>query len=61
MHSEIQGIILPNAFKMVNDHVVDDSLLSLRADQDVVASVIDCLSIYFHASRDLVSDRKTDY
>ena len=61
VHSQIKGIILLDAFEMVNNHFVDGSLLYLRDDQDVIANAKDCLSIFFHASRDLVSDHKTNY
>ena len=45
----------------MNNHFVDDSLLSLRADQEVIANARDCLSIFLHACQALFSDNKTYY
>ena len=59
VQGQIQGIIVPNASKMMTNHFADDSLLSLWAGQ-VVDSARDCVSMFFHASRALVSDCKTN-
>ena len=46
---------------MLNNHFADDSLFSLRADQEVIANARDCLSIFLYACQGLFSDNKTYY
>ena len=61
VRGRIHGIILLDASKMENNYFVSDSLLSIRVNQDVAASARDFLSIFFHASGDLVSHHKSKY
>jgi len=44
-----------------HNHFADDSLLSVRVDQDSVAGARDCLSVFCEASGAIVSDHKMDY
>ena len=45
---------------MVNNHFVNDSLLSLQVGQ-VVVGARDCLVAFYWVSRAMVSDHKTNY
>jgi hypothetical protein len=46
---------------MVNNHFAVDSLLSVQADQDLVACVRSCLYVFCEASRTIISNHKIDY
>ena len=46
---------------MVNNHFVEDSLVSVRDDQDSFISVQDYLSKFLNSSRAIINDHKIYY
>ena len=61
VQGKIQGILLPNDSKMVNNKFAHDYLLSIRVDQGSVSSTRGCLSIFCNPSRSEINDHKTNY
>lgn len=44
---------------MINNHFVDDSLLSVSVDEESISTIKDCLVVFCEASREIVIDHET--
>lgn len=54
-------ISLQDRFKIMNDHLADNSLLSVCLDQDLAQTTRGSLNTFHCAYRSMVNERKTDY
>ena len=58
---KIRGISLPWGEEMVNNHFLDDSLVSMIVDRELVSTTSKCLNLFCQALGDIISDNKSDY
>jgi len=61
IQGQVKGIRLTDNSEMVNNHFVDDSLLSVNAEQGSVEGAISCLNTFCTASDSVVNNHKTKY
>jgi len=61
IHGHMQGILLSNDSKIVNNHFVDDSLLSNNVEQCSINKDLACLQTFFYALGVAVSYHKIDF
>lgn len=61
IQERIQGISLLDESEMMNNHFVDDSLLSLPLDQNSMDATRSCLDIFCSAFGSMVSKHKINY
>jgi len=58
---QLHVILVLDGLEMVNNHFVDGSLLSVRAEKDSIDGALGCLDTFYFASCVMVSSHKTDF
>jgi hypothetical protein len=58
---KVRGILLLDGLNMVNNHFLDDSLFSVRDEQESVDGALTCLDTFCVASGAMVSVHKTNF